>query len=138
MADQAKLGEGQSAPRCDFDRWIVQEYADGAEKGFTALVLLLRIKRAGVDAVASTHVHVIGTDTGWGEVASLLAGAGKRWDGAVFFPVREERGGPIDETTARIRLIERAMAVDEDRLAINDGHFFDAWGRRMKVELDQR
>lgn len=125
----------REAAATDFDLWLGEEYASGAAAGFTALVLLVRIKRADVRAVSSTYFHVVGTEAGWGDVAALFGGSGKRWDAAALFPMRDLLdGGPLDETSARIHLLERATAVDEDRLAINEGHFFDAWGRRMKVE----
>lgn len=34
----------------------------------------------------------------------------------------------------RTKLHELERRVVEDRLVINEGHFFDKWGRRLKVE----
>jgi hypothetical protein len=31
-----------------------------------------------------------------------------------------------------LRALERR--VIEDRMTINEGHFFDAWGRRLRIE----
>jgi hypothetical protein len=64
----------------------------------------------------------------------LFAGAGAAWSGAAFFPVTGLDGGPVDNPTARIRLRELEARVGENRLVLNEGHFFDVWGRRMKIE----
>ena len=39
--------------------------------------------------------------------------------------------GQSECTPATAQLEER---LDDDRLVLNEGHFFDKWGRRMKVE----
>jgi hypothetical protein len=31
-------------------------------------------------------------------------------------------------------LRELEARLDEDRLVLNEGHFFDKWGRRLKIE----
>ncbi len=119
----------------DFDHWLAEEYIAGATSGFTALVMLLRLKNHAIKPQSSTYLHVIGTEVDWGEVSNLLAGAGKRWDAAVFFVRRDASdGGPLDTTAARLLVLEQEAKVAENRLVINQGHFFDAWGRRMKVE----
>lgn len=121
--------------RTDFDRWIAAEYAAGDKRGFTAFVILLKIKKKDVQPLCSTYTHVIGTETDWGEVTTLLAGAGMSWDAVVFFAKRDFRnGGPLDNPAARLLLLDQEAKVREDRLAINEGHFFDAWGRRMRVD----
>ncbi len=37
-----------------------------------------------------------------------------------------------DEARARLRSVE--ARVRADRLVLNEGEFFDAWGRRLKIE----
>ena len=56
------------------------------------------------------------------------------WDGASFFPVTSDDGGPLDNPTARSQLRELEARLDDDRLVLNEGHFFDKWGRRMMIE----
>lgn len=119
----------------DFDRWIAEEYAAGDPRGFTAFVILVKIKRKDVEPICSTYMHVIGTETDWAEVTTLFAGSGMRWDAVVFFAKRDFRHkGPLDNPAARIFLLEQEAKIAEDRLAINQGHFFDAWGRRMRID----
>ncbi len=119
----------------DFDRWVVEEYRAGDKRGFTAFVILVKIKKKDVEPLCSTYMHIIGEETDWGELTNLFAGSGMKWDAAVFFPKRDHRhGGPLDNPSARIFLLEQEAKVAEDRMAINEGHFFDVWGRRMKVE----
>jgi hypothetical protein len=64
----------------------------------------------------------------------LFAGSGMDWDGAAFFPVTDPSGGPLDNPTARLRLRQIELRFDADRLTLNEGHFFDKWGRRLKIE----
>ena len=116
----------------DFDRWIVGEFAETG--AFTALVVLVQIGATKVAPLCSSYFNVIGDEVDWGEVTVLFAGAGADWDGASFFPVTAPHGGPVDNPTARLRLRELEARLDEDRLVLNQGHFFDKCGRRMKIE----
>jgi hypothetical protein len=119
----------------DFDLWLRDEFAAGTSDGFTAFAILLRIKAKDVQPLASTFMHVIGDETTWGEVTALFAGARVRWDAVVFFPRRDRTsGGPLDTVAARLLLREQEARVAEDRMVINEGHFFDAWGRRMRID----
>jgi hypothetical protein len=119
----------------DFDRWLASEYAAGARSGFTAFVILAKIGKKDVTPLCSTYLHVVGDEIGWGEVCDLFAGSGMAWDAAAFFVRRDARtGGPLDNASARVLLIEQEAKVAADRLAINEGRFFDVWGRRMSVE----
>lgn len=116
----------------EFDRWlagIVREHGK-----FTALVILARIDERSVEPLCSTYLHVIGDEVDWEELKVLFAGAGQSWDGAAFFPTRARNGGPIDNPTARLRLAELEARVLENRLLLNEGHFFDALGRKIKIE----
>lgn len=128
------MSTGES-PVTDFDRWLAEEYAAGDPAGFTALIVLVRIKKETVKPVASAYAHVIGTELDWGATTALLNGAGKRWDGVAFFPRRDHRGGgPLDDVSARLWRMDLEERIGDDRLVLNEGHFFDAFGRRMRVD----
>ena len=121
-----------SEPRTDFDRWIAAAFAETG--AFTAMVVLVEIAGAKVTPLCSTYFNVIGDETDWGEITVLFAGAGRDWDGAAFFPASAAHGGPLDNPTARLKLRELEGRIDDDRLVLNEGHFFDKWGRRMQIE----
>jgi hypothetical protein len=122
----------RSQPSCDFDRWIAEEFArTGA---FTALVVLVEIADSKVTPLCSTYLNVIGDETEWSEMTVLFAGAGTQWSGAAFFPITAPDGGPVDNPTARRALQDLQARLDESRLILNEGHFFDSWGRRLKIE----
>ena len=119
-------------PATDFDRWLAEEFA--ATGTFTALVVLVSITETKVLPLCSTHLNVIGIETDWGEIVVLFAGSGQQWDGASFFPVTAPDGGPLDNPTARLQLHELESRLDQNPLVLNEGNFFDKWGRRLKVE----
>ena len=116
----------------DFDRWLADEFAQTG--AFTALVVLVSILPSKVLPLCSTYLNVIGTETDWSEIVVLFAGSGRQWDGASFFPVTAAHGGPLDNPTARVRLRELETQLDRSPLVLNEGYFFDKWGRRLKVE----
>lgn len=116
----------------DFDGWIAAEFAKRGP--FTALVILVGIGAGKVTPLCSTYFSVIGDEVDWGELAVLFRGSGMDWDGASFFPVATADGRPADNPTARSLLRELEARLDEDRLVLNEGHFFDKWGRRLKIE----
>jgi hypothetical protein len=116
----------------DFDRWLAAEFAQTGV--FTSLVVLVSITKTKVVPLCSTHFNVIGDETEWSEIVVLFAGAGREWDGASFFPVTAADGGPLDNPTARLRLRELESQLDANPLILNEGNFFDKWGRRLKVE----
>jgi hypothetical protein len=118
-----------------FDQWIAREYRRTG--GFTALIVLIEIGELTVAPLKSTYAHVIGDDIDWAQLTGLLSGAGVAWDGVLIEALSAPSGGPVPDGDARaaLRALERRIA--EDRLAINRGHFFDRWGRRMKVEEAQ-
>ena len=116
----------------DFDAWIAAEFA---ERGaFTALVVLVAIDEAKVTPLSSTFFHVIGDEIDWSGIGILFAGSGADWDGASFFPVTTSGGLPLDNSAARRELRKLKERLDDDRLVLNEGYFFDKWGRQMKVE----
>lgn len=119
-------------PHTDFDRWLPAEFAERGE--FTALVVLVAITETRVSPLCSTYFNVIGADVDWPEITVLLAGAGQAWQGAAFFPEEATGGGALDNPTARLRLRLLEERLDQDRLVLNEGHFFDQWGRRLQIE----
>lgn len=120
-------------PRPDsFDDWIGEEFSHS--NGFTALILLVGISDRAVEPLRSTYVHVIGDEIDWARATALLAGAGVGWDGVMFQVMTSEGGGPVTDMVARQALRDLEQRVAENRLVINEGHFFDKWGRRMMVE----
>jgi hypothetical protein len=115
-----------------FDQWIAAEFASTGP--FTALAVLVEIDDSQVSPLCSTYFNVIGDELDWGEITVLFAGAGHQWDGAAFFPCASPGGGPLDNPNARLQLRQLEERLDENRLVLNEGHFFDKWGRRMKVD----
>jgi hypothetical protein len=115
----------------DFDRWLGKLFRKGP---FTALIVLVRIAPPKVEPLRSTFVHVVGDEIDWGDIVLMLRGAGTSWDGAAFFPTRDADGGLVPDETARARLRELEGALRENRLVLNEGAFFDVWGRNLKVE----
>ncbi|HEY1154594.1 MAG TPA: hypothetical protein VGE73_12135 [Pseudolabrys sp.] len=115
-----------------FDDWIVKEYQ--RTEGFTALIILVSTSNLGVLPLRSTFTHVIGDELDWHHFSLLMRGANVLWDAVLLMPVTDENGGPIEDSKAaeELRLLEDR--VNESRLVVNEGHFFDKWGRRMKVE----
>ena len=120
----------------DFDRWIAAEFAESGP--FTAFAVLVEIAGGKVAPLCSTYFNVIGDEVDWGEITVLFAGSGQQWDGAAFFPQRSTSGGPLDNPDARLRLRKLEERLDDNRLVLNEGHFFDKWGRRMKIEEVQQ
>jgi hypothetical protein len=121
-----------STSETDFDRWVTAEFA---ERGaFTAFAVLVQIAGTNVTPLCSTYFNVIGDEIDWGEITVLFAGAGAEWDGASFFPATARDGGPLDNPSARLMLRDIETRLDEDRLVLNEGHFFDKWGRRLRID----
>ena len=116
----------------DFDDWLNATFA--LQGPFTAFIVLVEIRGTDVTPLASTYVHVIGTEIDWSDVSVLLAGSGRDWQGAVFFAEQDGVNGPLNAVKARLRLQLLETEIDGDRLHINKGQFFDPWGRRMKIE----
>ncbi len=119
-------------PVTDFDRWIAEEFArTGA---FTAFAVLVSIAESKVSPLCSTYFHVIGDEIDWAGITVLFAGAGQPWDGVSFYPATAANGGPLDNPNARLQLRDLESRLDDNPLVLNDGNFFDKWGRRLKVE----
>jgi hypothetical protein len=121
-----------TSERTEFDEWLADMVRQHGE--FTALVILTEIGERSVVPLCSTYLHVIGEEVDWEEIKIMFAGSGRNWDGAAFFPTKGRNGGPIDNPTARTRLAELEAKVTENRMVLNDGHFFDTLGRKIKIE----
>jgi hypothetical protein len=121
-----------SAEPTDFEHWLSEEFS--ATGAFTALVMLVDIEESTVAPLCSTYVHVVGDEVTWDDIVVMFAGSGADWDGAAFFPTIASDGGPLDNPSARQKLRELEARLDRDRLVLNEGCFFDKWGRRLKIE----
>lgn len=117
--------------RFQFDDWIVEEFSQGS---FTALVVLVAIGNFEVQPLRSTFMHVIGDEIDWLGFSETMRGAGVNWDGVVVVPIRDDEGAHVADAVARDALRTLDKRILEDRMIINEGHFFDKWGRRMKIE----
>jgi hypothetical protein len=126
-------GENRESIGTDFDRWLTQSFSRWGP--FTALVVLVRIAEPKIEPLASTYLHVIGDETDWADISLMFAGARVSWDGAAFFPTQDESGGPTPDAVARTRLRELEAKLREDRMVLNEGEFFDVWGRSLKIEV---
>jgi hypothetical protein len=116
----------------DFERWIAEEFARTGD--LTALVVLVAIDDPQVMPLCSTYFNVVGDEVDWAEITVLFAGSGQDWHGVAFFPATATGGGPLDNPSARTRLRALEARLDEDRLVLNEGRFFDRWGRALKIE----
>lgn len=115
-----------------FDDWIGQEFRKTG--GFTALVVLVSIGELSITPLRSTHFHVIGDDLDWTQMVGLFSSAGAVWDGAMFATMAAKDGGPVADAIARQELQALAGRLKENRLVLNENHFFDRWGRRLRID----
>ncbi len=116
-----------------FDAWLADEFARERD-GFTALVVLVGIGELSVTPLRSTWFHVIGPDTGWPQVAAMMNGSGAAWDGVLFAARTDDAGGPLPDPRARVELRALSDRVIADRGVLNEEHFFDREGRRIRVD----
>lgn len=121
-----------TSERTEFDQWLAEMVREHGQ--FTVLVLLTAIGEGSVEPLCSTYMHVIGDEIAWDEIKVMFAGSGQSWDGAAFFPTKAQSSGPVDNPTARLRLAELETKVSENRMILNDGHFFDTEGRRIRID----
>jgi hypothetical protein len=111
-----------------FDEWMRDAFAQTGD--FTVLVVLVEIGEPSVTPVKSTFMNVIGDETRWRDMVALFDGSGAAWNGAAFFPLPQL----VPSAAARLHLRELETRLREDRRVLNEGHFFDAAGRRIVVE----
>ncbi len=114
----------------DFDDWLIR--CHGRVGAFTVLIILVDIGEISVAPLRSTHLHVVGDEIRWPEMARLFDGAGVSWNGAVFF--QADRDGLVLDEEAKRRLASLVRHVNEDRKILNDGEFFDRNGLRLRLE----
>jgi hypothetical protein len=126
------LSISEASDRNDFERWLTAAFEE--DGSFTALIVLVEIDETRVTPISSTYVNVIGPEVDWSDLVVMFAGAGHEWNGVAFFPRQDANGQPLDNPTARLRLRDLEQRLDDDRLVLNEGHFFDHRGRRMKIE----
>ncbi|MFD2237480.1 hypothetical protein [Aureimonas populi] len=111
-----------------FNDWLRAEFS--AQGDFTVLLILVEIGEPSVTPVRSTFLNVIGDEVRWKDMVELFDRSGAAWNGAAFFPLE----GLVPSQAARLHLRELEERVREDRRVLNEGHFFDASGRRMTIE----
>ena len=119
-------------PACntDFDDWLVETF--GRVGSFTMLIVLVEIGETSVSLLASSYLHVIGSETRWGDMMDLLSGSSVPWNGAAFF--QGDRGGLIDDATARQRLASLTGHLKRDRSILTHSEFFNPQGLRLRIE----
>lgn len=115
-----------------FNDWIAEEFDQSGP--FTAMVVLVSIGEIEVTPLRSTFLHVIGDEIDWLSFSEMMRGANVNWDGAMIMPMRDEDNGLFEDEQARQELRKLERRIIEDRLVLNQGNFFDKWGRRLKVE----
>jgi hypothetical protein len=119
-------------PACitDFDDWLVETFAKVGS--FTMLIVLIEIGETTVSPLTSSYLHVIGDETRWTDMVDLLSGARAPWHGAAFF--QADRGGLVDDHTARQRLASLARHLEKDRSLFTHSKLFNTQGLRLKIE----
>lgn len=116
-----------------FDDWLRQEFA--ASGAFTALIVLLSIDETTARPLRSSYVHVIGDSLCWSDMAALLNQPGGDWDAVLFAPRTDGAGGgPLGDAEARLALRDQMQAIIADRSRLNQDHFFDRKGRRLRID----
>ena len=114
----------------DFDDWLQATFAE--TEGFTVLIVLLGIGAGRVNLLKSAHLHVIGVEIRWSQMAEYLDGSGAAWDAVVLF--RAGREGLVADHVARERLDQLVRALNGDRTLIRDGEFFNRDGLRLRLD----
>ncbi|MTD99708.1 hypothetical protein GIY56_05365 [Paracoccus sp. YIM 132242] len=114
----------------DFDDWLQAEYAE--TQGFTVLIVLLGLGGGRVDLLKSAHLHVIGDEIHWPDMAGYLDGSGMAWDAVALF--RAGREGLVADDVARDRLDQLVRALNGDRTLIREAAFFNRDGLRLRLD----
>lgn len=116
----------------DFDDWLRATFAE--TQGFTVLIVLLGIGGGRVELLKSAHLHVIGDDMAWADMAAHLDGSGAPWNAVALF--RAGREGLVADDVARDRLDQLVRALNGDRTLIRDGEFLNRDGLRLRLDED--
>jgi hypothetical protein len=114
----------------DFDDWLQATWAE--TQGFSLLIVLLGIGGDRIDLLKSAHLHVIGDDITWTQMAEYLDGSGASWDAVALF--RAGREGLVADDIARDRLDRLVRALNGDRTLIRDSEFFNRDGLRLRLD----
>ncbi|MFC3169009.1 MULTISPECIES: hypothetical protein [Paracoccus] len=114
----------------DFDDWLQATFAE--TDGFTVLIVLIGTAGGRVDLLKSAHLHVIGDDIRWPDMAAYLDGSGVAWDAVALF--RAGREGLVADDVARTRLDQLVRAMNGDRTLIRDSEFFNRDGLRLRLD----
>jgi hypothetical protein len=114
----------------DFDDWLVETFSRVGS--FTMLIVLVEVSETSVSLLASSYLHVIGNETRWADTVELLATSGAQWNGAAFF--QGDRGGLIDDATAKQRLSSLTRHLEKDRSLLTHSDLFNAQGLRLRIE----
>ncbi|WEF23518.1 hypothetical protein [Paracoccus sp. S3-43] len=114
----------------DFDDWLRATFAE--TQGFTLLIVLVGTQGGRVDLLRSAHLHVIGDDIAWPDMAARLDGSGVAWEAVALF--RAGREGLVADGIAKDRLDQLMRALNGDRTLIRDGEFFNRDGLRLRLD----
>ncbi|TRW99536.1 hypothetical protein FNJ84_02355 [Paracoccus sp. M683] len=114
----------------DFDDWLARTFAE--TDGFTMLIVLVAARGGRIDLLKSAHLHVIGDEMGWAEMAAYFDGSGADWDAVALF--RADRDGLVGDKLAAERLDALMRALRGDRTLIREGVFFNRDGLTLRLD----
>lgn len=114
----------------DFDDWLAETLTE--TEGFTMLIVLIGTAGGRVDLLKSTHLHVIGDELAWPQMAEMFNASGAPWDAVALF--RAGREGLVADNVARERLAALMRALQGDRTIIRDGEFLNREGLRLRLD----
>lgn len=114
----------------DFDDFLRDTYAE--TQGFTLLMVLIGTQGGRIDLLKSAHLHVIGDDLRWPDMAAHFDRSGAAWDAVAMF--RAGREGLVKDELAGERLAALMRALAGDRTLIRDGEFFNREGLRLRLD----
>ncbi len=115
-----------------FERWLLETFK--REGPFTLFLVLFEDAPQTIVPVASSYLHVMGTELRWDEMVELLGGSGTDWHSVAVFAAKDAPGGPLPDVAARQRLASLQQAVIRDRLTVHKGELFDRQGRRLELQ----
>lgn len=115
----------------DFDDWLAKTFAETG--GFTLLIVLVAAREGRIDLLKSAHLHVIGDEMSWPELAAYFDGSGADWDAVALF--RADRDGLVKDRIAKDRLDALMRALRGDRTLIREAAFFNRDG--LTLQLDE-
>ena len=117
-------------PETDFDEWLQSTFAE--TDGFTLLIVLIGTDGGRIDLLRSAHLHVIGDDISWSDMAQHFDASGVPCDAVALF--RAGREGLVADDIAAQRLDALMHALNGDRGLIRDGEFFNRDGLRLRLD----